>query len=87
MLIVMVIAIVGGWIGASLWRRHYLRKKERGIEMRPPVAWAPNQAQSGAGGLGQPGPNYNKEAEIGMTPANNAKAQRQSRGWLTKNRT
>jgi hypothetical protein len=53
MLIVIVIAIVGGWVGACIWRRAYLRKKERQYEMRPPaVPWAPaGPEQHMSGGL------------------------------------
>src|SRR5947209_7493255 len=29
MLVVLVVAIVGIWIGACIWRRHYLRRKDR----------------------------------------------------------
>jgi hypothetical protein len=42
MLIILIIAIVGGWVGACIWRRAYLRKKERQYELRPPaIPWAP----------------------------------------------
>jgi hypothetical protein len=36
MIVVLVVAIVGGWIGACMLRRRYLRKKEINYEMRPP---------------------------------------------------
>ncbi|KAH8815431.1 hypothetical protein F5884DRAFT_817768 [Xylogone sp. PMI_703] len=91
MLIVIVIAIVGGWVGAAFWRKQYLRKKEREIEMRPPVTWSgPPGSAPGAFGYGDGvvdqstgQPYYNKEA-TGMTPANNT---RQSKGWLGRPRT
>ncbi|KAH8603131.1 hypothetical protein B0O99DRAFT_680090 [Bisporella sp. PMI_857] len=85
MLIVMVIAIAGGWVGAAFLRKRYLRKKEREIEMRPPVAWGPHQMQGATGGYGDnsalasPG-GYSKEA---AASANN----RQSKGWLRKQRS
>ncbi|EPE28103.1 hypothetical protein GLAREA_04894 [Glarea lozoyensis ATCC 20868] len=42
MLIILIVAIVGGWIGACIWRRAYLRKRERQYELRPPaIPWAP----------------------------------------------
>ncbi len=50
MLVVMFVAIVGGWIIACMFRRRYLRKKEKEIEMRPPVAWGPHQMQQATGG-------------------------------------
>ncbi|KAK6587354.1 hypothetical protein PZA11_000644 [Diplocarpon coronariae] len=52
MICVIFVAIVGGWIGACLLRRRYLRKREREIEMRPPVAWGPHQMQGVTGGYG-----------------------------------
>jgi hypothetical protein len=50
MLIVLFISIASIWIIAFLLRRRYLRKKEREIEMRPPVAIGPHQLQAMTGG-------------------------------------
>lgn len=50
MIIVIVVGLILVWVGAWYFRRRYLRKKEREIEMSPPVAWGPNQVQSAAGG-------------------------------------
>lgn len=50
MLVVMVVVIVGTWILACLFRRRYLRKKEKEIEMLPPVALGPHQLQAMTGG-------------------------------------
>jgi hypothetical protein len=50
MLIVLAIAIPTIWIAAILLRRRYIRKKEREIEMRPPVAIGPHQVQAMSGG-------------------------------------
>lgn len=51
MLVVLVVVIVGGWIAACLFRRRYLKRKEREFELRPPVvAWGPHQHQSSTGG-------------------------------------
>lgn len=50
MIIVMFVVIVGTWIVACLFRRRYLRKKEREIEMLPPVALGPHQLQAMTGG-------------------------------------
>ncbi|KAF4620094.1 hypothetical protein G7Y89_g14728 [Cudoniella acicularis] len=47
MLVVITLAIVLGWIAACIFRRRYLRRKEREFEMRPPVvAWGPHQHQN-----------------------------------------
>ena len=93
MLIVLLIAIVGGWVIAACLRRRYIRKKEREIEMRPPVAWGPHQMQASTGGY-----NYGdgvvdagraKEAKMlaaQATPADRTGAK-VKKGWLSKERT
>ncbi|KAE9381162.1 hypothetical protein N431DRAFT_457771 [Stipitochalara longipes BDJ] len=93
MLVVIVVAIVGGWIGACMFRRRYIRRKEKEIEMRPPVAWGPHQLQHATGGynygeaIGDPSKGkgavggYNKEAAAVVIPAN---GKRESKGWLSK---
>ena len=50
MLVIIVVAIVGGWIAACYIRRRHIRRKEKEIEMRPPVAWGPHQLQHATGG-------------------------------------
>ena len=55
MLVILVVGIAGIWIGACIWRRRYLRKKERqttlgqkfsGSASHP--SWGPNGAGSGS---------------------------------------
>lgn len=97
MLVVVFVAIVGGWVGACLLRRRYLRKKEKEIEMLPPVALGPHQLQAMTGGYGDGvfdankgrafQPSHSKESSSAMvTPANRAQPKRDSRGWLRKSR-
>ena len=43
--VILALAITGGWIAACLLRRRYLRKKEREYELRPPVAPFANGGQ------------------------------------------
>ena len=50
MLVVIVVVIVGTWIAACVFRRRYLRNKEREIEMLPPIALGPHQLQAMTGG-------------------------------------
>jgi hypothetical protein len=96
MLLVITFCIIGGWIAAWLFRQRYIRKKEKEIEMRPPVAWGPHQLQgmtggynygdgvvdTNRGGRSRAG-GHDKETGAVATPAN---GKRESRGWLTKNR-
>lgn len=90
MLVVIVIAIAGGWVGAFCLRRRYLRKKEREIEMRPPVAWGPHQLQGMTGGFDSNAANaggHQKEASMGAAlPVATQNGKRESKGWLKKNR-
>ncbi|KUJ22693.1 uncharacterized protein LY89DRAFT_307774 [Mollisia scopiformis] len=95
MLVVMFVVIVGTWVAACLFRRRYLRRKEKEIEMLPPVALGPHQLQAMTGGYrygdgvldanrgGHAGGHHKEMAAAEATAANGAK--RQSRG-LTKKR-
>jgi hypothetical protein len=101
MLIVIFVLIVGGWIGACALRRRYIRKKEREIEMLPPVALGPHQLQAMTGGYSDGvfdsgrGKQYghgghSKEASSMLalvTPADGVKPKRESKGWLRKSRS
>jgi hypothetical protein len=97
MLIVMVLGLTAIWVGATLLRRRYLRKKEREIEMKPPVAWGPHQMQGATGGYqygdgvvdvsrggGSKEARSDARSQAVATPADGSK--RESKGWLTKNR-
>lgn len=102
MLVVIFFLIVGGWIGACLLRRRYIRKREKEIEMLPPVTTGPHQLQAMTGGYSDgvfdarksnqyhSNGGHNKEASSVMamvTPANGAKGKRESKGWLRKSRS
>jgi len=93
MLIVMVVGLTTIWLGASLLRRRYLRKKEKEIEMRPAVAWGPHQLQGMTGGYtygdgvvdARGGAAKEARSQAVVSPADGSK-KRESKGWLTKNR-
>jgi hypothetical protein len=51
-LVVLFVAIVGGWVAACIFRRRYLKKHDMSFESKPPVSWGPHQTQSTSGGLG-----------------------------------
>ncbi|CAD6504953.1 BgTH12-00452 [Blumeria graminis f. sp. triticale] len=50
MVSIIFLIIISAWILACICRRRYLRKKEKEVEMAPPVAWGPHQLQSATGG-------------------------------------
>lgn len=81
MLIVMIFAIVGGWVGAIFIKRRYNAKKERQYELKSPVAWGPHQTQGATGGFNFGDGVTNKEGPAATT------TKRESKGWLKKNRT
>lgn len=67
-LVVMVVGIAGIWIGACIWRRRYLRRKDRqntlgqkhsGSAKRP--SWGPTVSGSGSGSVA-PGAPYDTSA-------------------------
>ncbi|APA06528.1 hypothetical protein SS1G_12771 [Sclerotinia sclerotiorum 1980 UF-70] len=97
MLIVLVVGISGIWLLAFYFRRRYLRKREREIEMRPPIALGPHQLQSTTGGYGYGDGAMNaaegghhKEAArttVTSTPAEATRGKRESRGLQKKQRT
>lgn len=40
MIVILVVAIIGGWIAACYFRRRYLRKREESYEMhQPDTSW------------------------------------------------
>lgn len=94
MLIVIFLAIAIVWTVAILLRKRYIRKKEREIEMRPPVAIGPHQHQAMTGGYtygdgvvdtgrksgGKRG-GHGKEMRAEVTPADGT---REKGGWLRK---
>jgi hypothetical protein len=90
-LVVVTIGIIAIWVGAYFLRRRYLRKKEREIEMRPPVAWGPHQMQNQTGGYGDgvadASGGRSKEAKIMSGAVAPAYDKRESKGWLRKSRS
>jgi len=92
MLAVIVFAIIFGWIGAVCIRKRYLRKKEREIEMKPPIAWGPHQMQASTGGY-----NYGDGVVRAAAPGEKMAAastmptggehKRLSKGFLGRSRT
>lgn len=53
----MVVGIAGIWIGAAIWRRHYLRKKDRQYALGKNLAQRTGSGQNPYGGpLGRDSP-------------------------------
>jgi len=89
MVIVIALAMITIWVGASMLRKRYIRKKEREIEMRPPVAWGPHQMQHSTGGFGDANAGARaKEAKSMAAAAPAAPAMKGGKkSWLSKNKS
>lgn len=81
-LIVMVIAIVGGWVGAIFLRRRYIRKRDREFEMRSPVAWGPHQMQGATAGHRAADSSHGGHSKESVAMPSAPK-----KGWLKKQRS
>ncbi|TEY57127.1 hypothetical protein BOTCAL_0221g00200 [Botryotinia calthae] len=97
MLIVLVVGITGVWLIAFYFRRRYLRKREKEIEMRPPVALGPHQLQNttegyryGEGAINAAEGGHHKEASrstVTSNPAEATRGKRESKSLQKKQRT
>jgi len=76
-LVIMVVAIIGIWIGACIWRRRYLRKKDRQFSL--------GQKHSGSASHPSWGPGIGPDAEAPPSEAAPAgyDSQRNSHAILT----
>ncbi|ATZ46454.1 hypothetical protein BCIN_01g10450 [Botrytis cinerea B05.10] len=97
MLIVLVVGITGVWLIAFYFRRRYLRKREKEIEMRPPVALGPHQLQNatdgyryGEGAINAAEGGHHKEAArstVTSNPAEATRGKRESKSLQKKQRS
>lgn len=90
MAIVIVVGIAGIWTAAWFFRRRYLRKKEREIEMSPPVGWGPSQNHVGSSGAGVAGSSaaggHHKEYVARDTAADGKRLSKGKMGWFKANK-
>lgn len=49
MLVILIVAITGIWIGACIWRRRYLRRKDRMYELGKHAHQGPSGIIAGSG--------------------------------------
>lgn len=91
MLVVLVVAIAGIWIGACIWRRKYLKKKDRqtslgqkhsGSASRP--SWGPTV--TGSESATPMAFNAGRDAEQGVIPEKPRKTK-QKKKWTVTQRT
>ncbi|KAF5006381.1 hypothetical protein FDECE_7255 [Fusarium decemcellulare] len=103
MIVILVVGIAGIWIGACIWRRRYLRKKDRqsslgqkhsGSASRP--SWGPGMEASESGGMPYDPSGYdsNRNSNGVMLPGAAAgvapveeKPKEKKKRWIVRDRT
>ncbi|KAK4167091.1 hypothetical protein QBC43DRAFT_286008 [Cladorrhinum sp. PSN259] len=90
-LVIMVVAVVGIWVGACVWRRRYLRRKDRQYALGANLARAtesgrvvPNESNEGS--IHRPGAGMFDPAPIDSAQVYNEKPPKEKR-WIVKDRT
>ncbi|KAK3329838.1 hypothetical protein B0H66DRAFT_39287 [Apodospora peruviana] len=92
-LVIMVVAIVGIWIGACIWRRRYLRKKDRQYALGRNLAHATESGRvvpnaSNAGSLHVPGAGMFTAAPLSAAGVyDQEKVKKAKKKWVVKERT
>jgi hypothetical protein len=85
MLVILVVGIAGIWIGACIWRRHHLRKKERANALGKHAPHSSAVAASWGPGVAPPNGVFMSSAN-GQPAHTEKKAKRVSK-WVPKDRT
>lgn len=90
----MVVAIVGIWVGACIWRRRYLRKKDRQYALGRNLAHATESGRvvpnaSNAGSLHVPGAGFFQPAPLSAARVyeDHEKPRKEKKKWVVKERT
>ncbi|KAL2137001.1 hypothetical protein VTI74DRAFT_10477 [Chaetomium olivicolor] len=91
-LVIMVVAIVGIWIGACIWRRRYLRKKDRQFALGTNLARATDSGRvvpnaSSAGSLHVPAAGMFDPAPISSAGVYGEKRPKSKKKWIVRERT
>ncbi|KAK4150676.1 hypothetical protein C8A00DRAFT_36735 [Chaetomidium leptoderma] len=89
-LVIMVVAIIGIWVGACVWRRRYLRKKDRVYALNTNLARATESGRvvpntSSAGSLHVPGPGMFDPAPLSSAGVYGEKPE--SKKWTLRGRS
>ncbi|KAL2017750.1 hypothetical protein VTK56DRAFT_1720 [Thermocarpiscus australiensis] len=92
-LVIMVVAIVGIWVGACIWRRHYLRKKDRQYALGAGLARGtgsgrvvPNNTES-TGSIHPPQPGMFNPAPISAARVYDEKPPKAKKKWNVMDRS
>ncbi|KAK0748337.1 hypothetical protein B0T21DRAFT_20979 [Apiosordaria backusii] len=90
-LVIMVVAIVGIWVGACIWRKRYLRKKDRQYALGANLAHATESGrvvanESNAGSIHRPSAGMFEPAPLSAARVYDEKPKDKKR-WIVKERT
>ncbi len=91
-LVIMVVAIIGIWVGACIWRRRYVRKKDR---VTPSAPTSPAPPEVGPRRPQQPAPprctsaaaHVRPGARSGSAGVYGEKPQKSKKKWIVGDRT
>ncbi|KAK3362314.1 hypothetical protein B0T25DRAFT_512550 [Lasiosphaeria hispida] len=91
-LIIMVVAVIGIWVGACIWRRRYLRKKDRQYALGANLAHATESGRvvpndSNAGSLHVPGATMFQPAPLSSAGVYHEKPKKEKKKWIVRERT
>lgn len=91
-LVIMIVAIVGIWVGACIWRRRYLRKKDRQYALGTNLARATESGRvvanaSNAGSIHVPSAGMFTPAPISSAGVYNEKVKKEKKKWVVTERT
>jgi len=90
-LVIMVVAIIGIWVGACIWRRRYIRKKDKAYALGTNLARTTESGRvvphggSSAGSVHVPGPGMFDPAPISSAGVYGEKSQKKK--WTFRERT
>jgi len=85
MLVILVVGIAGIWIGACIWRRHYIKKKERAKALGKHAPRSSAITASWGPGVAPPNGVFMSSAN-NQPPQTEKKAKRVSK-WVPRERT
>jgi cytoskeletal protein RodZ len=91
-LVIMVVAIVGIWVGACVWRKRYLRNRDRQYALGTNLAHATESGRvipnsGNPGDLQAPGAGMFDPAPISSAGVYNEKPKKEKKKWVVKHRT
>ncbi|KAK0632772.1 hypothetical protein B0T14DRAFT_491066 [Immersiella caudata] len=91
-LVIMVVAIVGIWVGACVWRKRYLRNKDRQYALGTNLAHATESGRvipnsGNPGDLQPPGAGMFDPAPISSAGVYNEKPPKKEKKWVVNQRT